>query len=242
MAKIQKLNKDMIVYVILFLFLVMFSLKPGFFSQLFQTVLGRSFLVFLIIYITYCNQIGGTFFVLFLMIFYSGYLKYDYGTMNEHYKAYDNEFNENYSLLEGFSSRGNNYRPRCNCKCKPCNCDDKKNNNLTKMAPTTSVTTSPVTTSPVTTSPASTTVSTTPLTTTSSTASTVKPATTSTITTTPATPATTNTKSNVALEGFDLLGFEDTMKRGKQSNSIFVSNKYSMNDAVMPYDHSMFSY
>ena len=237
MAKIQKLNKDMIVYVILFLFLVMFSLKPGFFSQLFQTVLGRSFLVFLIIYITYCNQIGGTFFVLFLMIFYSGYLKYDYGTMNEHYKAYDNEFNENYSLLEGFSSRGNNYRPRCNCKCKPCNCDDKKNNNLTKMAPTTSVTTSPVTTSP-----ASTTVSTTPLTTTSSTASTVKPATTSTITTTPATPATTNTKSNVALEGFDLLGFEDTMKRGKQSNSIFVSNKYSMNDAVMPYDHSMFSY
>lgn len=242
MAKIQKLNKDMIVYVILFLFLVMFFLKPGFFSQLFQTVLGRSFLVFLIIYITYCNQIGGIFFVLFLMIFYSGYLNYDYGTTDEHYKAYDNEFNENYSLLEGFSSRGNNYRPRCNCKCKPCNCDDKKNNNLTKMTPTTSETT---TTVPVNTvkpaSTTSTTVSTTPLTTTSSTATTTTP-TTPTTTTTPATPASTTTKSNVALEGFDLLGFEDTMKRGKQSNSIFVSNKYSMNDHVMPYDDSMFSY
>lgn len=208
MAKIQKLNKDMIVYVILFLFLVMFFLKPSFFSQLFQTVLGRSFLVFLIIYITYCNQIGGIFFVLFLMIFYSGYFNYNYNTMNQHYKAYDNEFNKNYSFIEGFSS------------------NNKKNNDLTKTTPTTPVTTTPVTTASQATSP----VTTTPVTTTSP-SSTVKPATTP-----------TTTKSNVALEGFDLLGFEDTMKRGKQSNSIFVSNKYSMNDDVMPYDHSMFSY
>ena len=201
MAKIQKLNKDMIVYVILFLFLVMFFLKPGFFSQLFQTVLGRSFLVFLIIYITYCNQIGGTFFVLFLMIFYSGYLNYDYSMMNDHYQAYDNEFNKNYSLLEGFSSQ------------------DKKK---TTTSPATTTTPTSTTTSPTTT--------TTP-------ATTASPTTSPTTTTTPAT-----AKSNVALEGFDLLGFEDTMKRGKQSNSIFVSNKYSMNDHVMPYDHSMFSY
>ena len=234
MAKIQKLNKDMIVYVILFLFLVMFFLKPGFFSQLFQRVLGRSFLVFLIIYITYCNQIGGTFFVLFLIIFYSGYLNYDYSTMDEHYQAYDNEFNENYSLLEGFSSSK---------ATKPVSSSSPASSSSPVNTVSPIVRTAPATTNSTTSSsPATTTPETTTSTTASSPATPASTTVSTPSTTLTTTPATTTTKSNVALEGFDLLGFEDTMKRGKQSNSIFVSNKYSMNDHVMPYDHSMFSY
>jgi len=73
MTKIQNLNKKIIVGIILFLFLVLFFLQPGVFSPLFQTILGRTFLVILIVYITYCNQTWGLslLFVLFLMMMYT---------------------------------------------------------------------------------------------------------------------------------------------------------------------------
>ena len=58
---------------ILFLLLILFFLKPRFFSQLFQTIIGRTFLVILILFITYCNPIWGLVFVLFLMIMYANY-------------------------------------------------------------------------------------------------------------------------------------------------------------------------
>ena len=68
MTEIQNLNKHAIVCMIIFLLMVLFFLQPRVFSQLFQTILGRAFLVILIVYITYCNQIWGVLFVLFLII------------------------------------------------------------------------------------------------------------------------------------------------------------------------------
>ena len=71
MTEIQNLNKHAIICMIIFLLMVLFFLQLRVFSQLFQTILGRAFLVILIIYITYCNQIGGVLFVLFLMIMHT---------------------------------------------------------------------------------------------------------------------------------------------------------------------------
>jgi len=71
MTEIQNLNKHAIICMIIFLLMVLFFLQSRVFSQLFQTILGRAFLVILIIYITYCNQIGGVLFVLFLMIMHT---------------------------------------------------------------------------------------------------------------------------------------------------------------------------
>jgi len=68
MKNIQNLNKESIICIIVFLLIGMFFLQPCVFSKLFQTILGRIFLVTLIIYVTYCNQIWGVLFVLFLMI------------------------------------------------------------------------------------------------------------------------------------------------------------------------------
>jgi len=68
MKNIQNLNKESVICIIIFLIMVMFFLQPCIFSKLFQTILGRIFLVILIIYVSYCNQILGVLFVLFLMI------------------------------------------------------------------------------------------------------------------------------------------------------------------------------
>jgi hypothetical protein len=54
-------------------------------------------------------------------------------------------------------------------------------------------------------------------------------------------PITNNSGVPQSLEGFDLLGLEDRMKRGKQSNSIQVGNSYNNSDDVMPYEKSFFS-
>ena len=70
MIKIQNLNKVSFVCIIIFLLFVLLFLQPKVFSQLFRTILGRAFLVILIVYVTYCNQILGVsvLFFIFLMI------------------------------------------------------------------------------------------------------------------------------------------------------------------------------
>jgi hypothetical protein len=45
--------------------------------------------------------------------------------------------------------------------------------------------------------------------------------------------------SSKALEGFDLLGLEDNMKKGKQSSTILIENQ-SYSNNVDPYDEPMF--
>jgi hypothetical protein len=45
---------------------------------------------------------------------------------------------------------------------------------------------------------------------------------------------------NVAAEGFDLLGTENNLKRGKKSNSIPVNNSVRKSGNVDPYYNSSF--
>lgn len=73
MIKIQNLNKVSFVCIIIFLLFVLLFLEPKVFSQLFQTILGRAFLVILVVYVTYCNQIWGLslLFFIFLMIIHT---------------------------------------------------------------------------------------------------------------------------------------------------------------------------
>jgi len=75
MIKIQNLNKVSFVCIIIFLLFVLLFLQPKVFSQLFRTILGRAFLVILIVYVTYCNQILGVsvLFFIFLMIIHKDY-------------------------------------------------------------------------------------------------------------------------------------------------------------------------
>jgi len=62
-------------------------------------------------------------------------------------------------------------------------------------------------------------------------------------TTDPSTSTTTSdpsTTTNTATEGFDLLGTENTLKRGKKSNSIPVNNSVRQSGNVDPYFSSSF--
>ena len=49
-----------------------------------------------------------------------------------------------------------------------------------------------------------------------------------------------NSKNTVAAEGFDILGIENNIKRGKQSNSIPVNNLMRDSDSISPYEGSSF--
>ena len=50
--------------------------------------------------------------------------------------------------------------------------------------------------------------------------------------------STTTSSSSVASEGFDIIGTENTIKRGKQSNSIPVNSFMKNSDDVMPFGGS----
>jgi ABC-type protease/lipase transport system fused ATPase/permease subunit len=49
-----------------------------------------------------------------------------------------------------------------------------------------------------------------------------------------------NSKNTEAAEGFDILGLENNIKRGKQSNSIPVNNLMRDSDSILPYEGSSF--
>jgi hypothetical protein len=82
MAKEQILNKQMIAFIVLFLLVVLFFMKSTVFSQLFQTIMGRGFLILLIIFITYCNTILGLLFVIFLIMTYLSEENVEYNGYN----------------------------------------------------------------------------------------------------------------------------------------------------------------
>ena len=52
--------------------------------------------------------------------------------------------------------------------------------------------------------------------------------------------ASKDTSSTTAAEGFDILGIENNIKRGKQSNSIPVNNFMHDSDSISPYEGSSF--
>ena len=49
-----------------------------------------------------------------------------------------------------------------------------------------------------------------------------------------------NRKNTTASEGFDILGIENNIKRGKQSNSIPVNNLMRDSDSILPYEGTTF--
>ena len=49
-----------------------------------------------------------------------------------------------------------------------------------------------------------------------------------------------NSKNTAAAEGFDILGIENNIKRGKQSNSIPVNSLTRDSDSISPYEGSSF--
>ena len=49
-----------------------------------------------------------------------------------------------------------------------------------------------------------------------------------------------NSKNTEAAEGFDILGIENNIKRGKQSNSIPVNNLMRDSDSISPYEGTSF--
>jgi hypothetical protein len=64
--------------------------------------------------------------------------------------------------------------------------------------------------------------------------------TTSTTDTTETTKKSKNSKNTAAAEGFDILGIENNIKRGKQSNSIPVNNLMRDSDSISPYEGTSF--
>jgi hypothetical protein len=64
--------------------------------------------------------------------------------------------------------------------------------------------------------------------------------TTSTTETSDTTKKSKNSKNTEAAEGFDILGLENNIKRGKQSNSIPVNNLMRDSDSILPYEGSSF--
>jgi len=64
--------------------------------------------------------------------------------------------------------------------------------------------------------------------------------TTSTTDTTETTKKSKNSKNTEAAEGFDILGIENNIKRGKQSNSIPVNNLMRDSDSISPYEGTSF--
>jgi hypothetical protein len=63
---------------------------------------------------------------------------------------------------------------------------------------------------------------------------------TTTNTTTDTTTNTTKSKNSKAAEGFDILGIENSIKRGKQSNSIPVNSFMRDADSIAPYEGTSF--
>ena len=135
-------------------------------------------------------------------------------------------FNQNNSgYFEGFTdASGNTVTPNANQEARIEERKQVRQNvkaNLASKAAAASASTTTSTTSPTTTAPTTTTTSTTTPTTTTS-------------TTTP----TTTTTTTGGTEGFDLIGTENNIKRGKQSNKIPVSSHMRESMNVSAFDGS----
>ena len=193
---------------------------------LFETFLGRIFLIGMILFISYKHYILGVVSVLIAIIMFN-----------------------NIGYMEGMESR----RDSTTSSTTPTTSSTTSTPTTSSTSTTTTPTTSSTTTTPTTSS--TTTTTTTP--TTSSSSTTTKPTTSSisasslasamskaknnimsklntSATTTPTTSSSTTTTSST--EGFDLIGTENTLKRGKQSNSIPVYHHSNNGGHVAPYD------
>ncbi len=168
------------------LLLIVILSQTKFLIFLTNTSLGRSVLIFLLLVISYINQILGIVFVLLLIIIFNG--------------------NTNNLYLEGFTDT-----------TIPASSNDSKKSLIKTTSTTTTVTSkSPITgQSPSVSTPAN-------------------------------VPANEDIQTNLtpnttAQEGFDIIGKERNIQKGRNSNSIPVNDFMRESADVLPYDNSDFS-
>ena len=194
--------------IVVALLLVILLSQSKFFNFLLDTTLGRSILVFLILILAYVNKILGVVAVLFIIIL-----------LNQSDIGY----------LEGFTDGSGNKKPLE--KQQPV-----KVSTTPSTSTATAVSPSPPTStaSPSTSTPSTSTTST-------STTSTSTPSTSTPSTSTPSTSTATSTASPLATgaaEGFDIIGTENNIQRGKQSNKIPVTSHMRESMNVSAFDGS----
>jgi hypothetical protein len=255
LSKIQTMNKTLILSILFFLFLVLFFVQPTILNDLFQTMAGRAFLVLSLIYITYCNQIVGLFFVLSLIVVYIswdtnepsyleglGTMSPGLSTINNPPRASTGRLNTVNNIPQGSSlsrgpylSRGPALSPGPSLSPGPA------------LSPVPALSPSPSTVNnPPPTKPFNQTKLFNMLSYISANLDSIKNLLASNQESSSNANKQNSTKTNgyfnltnpfnVGLEGFDVLGLEDNMKKGKQSNSIVIeSDQYSSN-SVMPYE------
>jgi cytoskeletal protein RodZ len=210
------ISKNNVGYVLILLLVVILS-QAKTFNFLFDTYLGRIFTIFLLLVVSYCNKILGVVFVFLIII-----------SLNK------------IQLFEGLENGGGNLANNIETNNPPTTnatniqnaINEKKQDIANSDASEVSNTATPVPPPMPTAAP-------------------VPPPATSTTTSTTSLPQhpisaeiVNDVKEKVAsksIEGFDLLGTENNIRRGKQSNSIQV-NKHSQNNGdVSPVDtHSLF--
>jgi len=197
--------------VALFLLFVIIISESPIIDFFFNNSLGRAIFILLILIIAYTNNILGVVSVLLAILFL---------------QKKENKW------LEGFENTQNS--------------DSSIKNQSTTEIPSTTNTTEPPSTTTTMETPSTTTIMESP----SNTTTTNAPS----ITTDPSgntMNSTVNTKinnmkkmlnssENEAIEGFDILGTENNLKRGKKSNSIPVSNQIRKSEYVDPYYQSSF--
>ena len=194
--------------IVVALLLVILLSQSKIFNFLLDTTLGRSILVFLILILAYVNKILGVVAVLFIIIL-----------LNQSDIGY----------LEGFTDGSGNKKPLE--KQQPV-----KVSTTPSTSTATAVSPSPPTStaSPSTSTPSTSTTST-------STTSTSTPSTSTPSTSTPSTSTATSTASPLATgaaEGFDIIGTENNIQRGKQSNKIPVTSHMRESMNVSAFDGS----
>ena len=154
--------------IVLFLLLAIIISQSRMFDFLFNTALGRSFFLILLLIISYCNKILGVVTVLLVIIMM-------------------NNRDEMYYYYEGFTDASGNKMEDASG-----NRVDASGNRVAKMAA-------------------------------------IKHA------------KSTKSSDSTTTEGFDLLGTENSLKRGKTSNSIPVNNSVRKSGNVDPYSSSSFA-
>lgn len=177
-----------------------------------NTILGRSMLIMIILLISYTNQILGVVSVLIVIIMF-----------NANIGGYKENFTNNIKLPAKFDiptlpplpteTQIDTVTNKLNKRQNKGQNKDKKYVAIPFVPPSTSSMPPPITNKI------------TPITDTTSMAN-----------------DTTNDMPLNTTEGFDLLGTENTLKRGKSSNSITVNNYMRESPNVVPYDSDKFTY
>ena len=202
-------SKNNIGVVVALLLVILLSVSKVF-NFLLDTTLGRSVLVLFVLILAYVNKILGVVSVLFIVILFN---QSDFG------------------YLEGFTdASGNSTTPSANEQANMAAREaERKKIRQNVKASMAAKTATPATATPATATPATATPATATPATPAPTPATATPA--------PAAPAISMPIKGGA-EGFDIIGTENYIKRGKQSNKILVSDHMRESNNVSAFDGS----